>query len=58
MGSMWVQDGFLTVTAPRDQAAIKTKPRGALETAEKTGQVSFKTSEKTGHVSFKTAEKT
>ena len=53
MGFMWVQDGFLTVTAPRDQAAIKTKPRGALETAEKTGQVSFKTAEKTGQVSLR-----
>lgn len=33
------KDGYLTVTAPRDQVAIKSKPRTAIETADKTGQV-------------------
>ena len=35
----WHQDGYLTVTAPRDQVAIKARSRGALDTADKTGQV-------------------
>jgi len=32
----------LTVTAPRDQVALKTRPRGALEGADKAGQVSYR----------------